>query len=80
MEAYGLGQLLDIPTEQAREILDSYFEGFHPFKLGCGQPCPSYYAFRARGFPSRGMSPEEIFEIGFEHYVSICLSLASAYR
>ncbi len=28
MEAYGLGQRLDIPTEQAREILDSYFEGF----------------------------------------------------
>ncbi len=28
MEAYGLGQRLDIPTEQAREILDSYFETF----------------------------------------------------
>ncbi|MCZ7525769.1 MAG: DNA polymerase I [Acidimicrobiia bacterium] len=28
MEAYGLGQRLDIPTEQAREILDSYFESF----------------------------------------------------
>ncbi len=28
MEAYGLGQRLDIPTEQAREILDAYFEGF----------------------------------------------------
>ena len=28
MEAYGLGQRLDIPTEQAREILDDYFEAF----------------------------------------------------
>jgi len=28
MEAYGLAQRLDVPTEQAREILDSYFEGF----------------------------------------------------
>jgi DNA polymerase-1 len=28
MEAYGLGQRLDIPTEEAREILDSYFESF----------------------------------------------------
>ncbi len=28
MEAYGLGQRLDIPTEAAREILDAYFEGF----------------------------------------------------
>jgi len=28
MEAYGLGQRLDIPTDQAREILDAYFEGF----------------------------------------------------
>ena len=28
MEAYGLGQRLGIPTEQAREILDAYFEGF----------------------------------------------------
>jgi DNA polymerase-1 len=28
MEAYGLGQRLDIPTDEAREILDSYFAGF----------------------------------------------------
>ncbi len=28
MEAYGLGQRLGIPTEDAREILDAYFEGF----------------------------------------------------
>jgi DNA polymerase-1 len=28
MEAYGLGQRLDLPTEEAREILDAYFEGF----------------------------------------------------
>ena len=28
MEAYGLGQRLDIPTDQAREILDAYFESF----------------------------------------------------
>jgi DNA polymerase-1 len=28
MEAFGLGQRLDIPTDQAREILDSYFESF----------------------------------------------------
>ena len=28
MEAYGLGQRLDIPTDQAREILDAYFDGF----------------------------------------------------
>ena len=28
MEAYGLGQRLDIPTDQAAEILDAYFEGF----------------------------------------------------
>ncbi len=32
MEAYGLGQRLDIPTEQAREILDSYFESFSNVK------------------------------------------------
>ncbi|MCI0633967.1 MAG: DNA polymerase I [Actinobacteria bacterium] len=32
MEAYGLGQRLDIPTEQAREILDSYFESFPKVK------------------------------------------------
>jgi DNA polymerase-1 len=28
MEAYGLGQRLDIPTDQAKEILDSYFDSF----------------------------------------------------
>jgi DNA polymerase-1 len=28
MEAFGLGQRLGIPTEEAREILDSYFDGF----------------------------------------------------
>ncbi|MGH9026448.1 MAG: DNA polymerase, partial [Acidimicrobiia bacterium] len=28
MEAYGLGQRMDIPTEEAREILDSYFDSF----------------------------------------------------
>ena len=28
MEAYGLAQRLDIPTEQAREILDAYFVAF----------------------------------------------------
>jgi len=28
MEAYGLGQRLDIPAEEAREILDSYFASF----------------------------------------------------
>ncbi len=28
MEAYGLGQRLGIPTEEAREILDAYFAGF----------------------------------------------------
>ena len=28
MEAYGLAQRLDIPTDQAREILDAYFEAF----------------------------------------------------
>jgi DNA polymerase-1 len=28
MEAYGLGSRLDIPTDQAREILDAYFEAF----------------------------------------------------
>ena len=28
MEAYGLGQRLDIPTDQAKEILDRYFESF----------------------------------------------------
>jgi DNA polymerase-1 len=28
MEAFGLGQRLDIPTDQAREILDSYFSNF----------------------------------------------------
>ncbi len=28
MEAYGLAQRLDIPTDQAAEILDNYFEGF----------------------------------------------------
>ena len=27
MEAYGLGQRLDIPTDEAREILDAYFDG-----------------------------------------------------
>jgi len=33
MEAYGLGQRLDIPTEQAKEILDSYFESFPNVKV-----------------------------------------------
>jgi DNA polymerase-1 len=28
MEAYGLAQRMDIPTDQAREILDAYFEAF----------------------------------------------------
>jgi DNA polymerase-1 len=28
MEAFGLGQRLDIPTDQAREILDAYFASF----------------------------------------------------
>ena len=28
MEAFGLGQRLDIATDEAREILDNYFEGF----------------------------------------------------
>jgi DNA polymerase-1 len=28
MEAYGLGQRLDIPTGEAAQILDAYFEGF----------------------------------------------------
>ena len=28
MEAYGLGTRLDIPTDQAREILDAYFDAF----------------------------------------------------
>ncbi len=28
MEAYGLAQRLDIPTDQAREILDAYFVAF----------------------------------------------------
>jgi DNA polymerase-1 len=32
MEAYGLGQRLDIPTEDARDILDSYFDGFPKVK------------------------------------------------
>ena len=32
MEAYGLGTRLDIPTEEAREILDSYFAGFPAVK------------------------------------------------
>ena len=32
MEAYGLGQRLDIPTEEAAEILDAYFEAFPTVK------------------------------------------------
>ncbi len=28
MEAYGLAQRMDIPTDQAKEILDNYFAGF----------------------------------------------------
>ncbi|GDX30037.1 DNA polymerase [Actinomycetes bacterium] len=28
MEAYGLGQRMDVPTEQAKEILDDYFSAF----------------------------------------------------
>ncbi|MDH5520953.1 MAG: DNA polymerase, partial [Acidimicrobiia bacterium] len=32
MEAYGLGQRLGIPTGEAREILDAYFEGFPSVK------------------------------------------------
>ena len=32
MEAYGLGQRLDIAVEDARDILDSYFEGFPKVK------------------------------------------------
>ena len=32
MEAYGLAQRLDVPTEEARDILDSYFAGFPKVK------------------------------------------------
>ncbi len=32
MEAYGLGQRLDIPTDEAREILDAYFASFPKVK------------------------------------------------
>ena len=32
MEAYGLGQRLGIPTSEAREILDAYFDGFPSVK------------------------------------------------
>ena len=32
MEAYGLGQRLNIPTEEAAEILDAYFEAFPAVK------------------------------------------------
>ena len=32
MEAYGLGQRLDVPTEEARDILDAYFESFPSVK------------------------------------------------
>ena len=32
MEAYGLGQRLDIPTDEAAEILDAYFEAFPTVK------------------------------------------------
>lgn len=32
MEAYGLGQRLDITTEEAREILDAYFDSFPKVK------------------------------------------------
>ncbi|MET0894604.1 MAG: DNA polymerase I [Acidimicrobiia bacterium] len=32
MEAYGLGQRLDIPTGEAAQILDAYFEGFPKVK------------------------------------------------
>ena len=32
MEAYGLGQRLNIPTEEAAEILDAYFVAFPTVK------------------------------------------------
>ncbi|HZR14178.1 MAG TPA: DNA polymerase I [Acidimicrobiia bacterium] len=47
MEAYGLGQRLDIPTEQAREILDAYFESFPKVKAYMEQ---TVREARARGY------------------------------
>jgi DNA polymerase-1 len=47
MEAYGLGQRLDIPTEQARDILDAYFESFPKVKAYMEQ---TVREARARGY------------------------------
>lgn len=47
MEAYGLGQRLDIPTEQARDILDAYFESFPMVKAYMEQ---TVREARARGY------------------------------
>ena len=40
MEAYGLGQRLNIPTEEAAVILDAYFEAFPSVKATWTAPWP----------------------------------------
>jgi DNA polymerase-1 len=47
MEAYGLAQRLDIPTDQAREILDAYFESFPNVRAYMSE---SVREAKARGF------------------------------
>ena len=40
MEAYGLGQRLNIPVEEAAEILDAYFEAFPTVKAYMDRTVP----------------------------------------
>jgi DNA polymerase-1 len=47
MEAYGLGQRLDIPTDQAREILDAYFDAFPKIAVYMEQ---TVHDAKARGY------------------------------
>ena len=48
MEAYGLGQRLNIPTEEAAKILDAYFEAFPNVKA---------YMDRRSSRPASGVTP-----------------------
>ena len=60
MEAYGLGQRLNIPTEEAAEILDAYFVAFPNVKAvhgPHGRPRPASGATPRRCSAGAGRSP-----------------------
>ena len=61
MEAYGLGQRLNIPTEEAAEILGAYFEAFPNVKAymdahGEGGPPAGLHRDAVRPAPARSPS------------------------